>query len=341
METDSIRTWGPSKHRSNMAQETKVQEESGETIEEKKRGGRRHVKITDEHKVFLEQWIDANPAVTLKDLQSKLECVVGVKVCLSTVGNAVNGMLYTSKMLHHEPSTMNSPANKAKRRDFLIALTSAIGNGKRIVWQDETNFNVWCTRGTGWSRVGQRAVAPRCTTKGQNLHIIGAVEQSLGMVYYTIREGSFKKEDFLEWLKSLVDNCEIKGIAPDELAVVIDNAPAHSIAERIVDYRNGVQVIRLGSYSPALNGIESCWSVVKSSIKKQLAERQQELVNTPPGITQVAHRRDIMIQVARRAVDSIDQILVMRCLNHGQKHWPTVMTSVIFLLEIDMLLSCC
>lgn len=264
--------------------------------------------------------------MTLKDLQSKLDCELGLKVCLSTVGNAVNGMMYSTKKLHHEPATTNSPANKAKRRDFLIALTSALGNGKRIVWQDETNFNVWCTRGTGWSRIDQRAVAPRCTTKGQNLHIIGAVEQTLGVVYHTIREGSLKKEDFLEWLKCLVDECETKGIAPDELTVVIDNAPAHSLAERIVDYRQGVRVIRLGPYSPALNGIESCWSVVKSSIKKQLAERQEELMTTPAGLTQVAHKRNIMIEVAKHAVEqTLDPMLVMRCPNHCQKHWPTVM----------------
>ena len=62
----------------------------------------------------------------------------GLKVCLTTVGNAVNGMMYSQK----DESTMNSPPNKEKRRDFWRTLTEAIGNnGKRIVWQDETNFN--------------------------------------------------------------------------------------------------------------------------------------------------------------------------------------------------------
>ena len=63
-----------------------------------------------------------------------------------------NGMMYSYKKMHYELATMNSLPNKEKRRDFLHTLTEAIGNGKRIVWQDETNFNVWCTRSTGWSR---------------------------------------------------------------------------------------------------------------------------------------------------------------------------------------------
>ena len=82
---------------------------------------------------------------------------------------------------------MNSVQNKVKRRDFLCTLTEAIGDGKRTMWQDETNFNVWCTRSTGWSQVGRRAVAASCTSKGQNLHIIGAIEQTIGVVRYTIR----------------------------------------------------------------------------------------------------------------------------------------------------------
>ena len=64
--------------------------------------------------MFLEEWINPNPAVTLKEMQINLESVASLRVCLSTVGNTVNGMLYSTKKLHHKPSTMNSPANKAK-----------------------------------------------------------------------------------------------------------------------------------------------------------------------------------------------------------------------------------
>ena len=182
----------------------------------------------------------------------------------------------------------------------LLTLTTVIGNGKCIVWQDETNFNVWCTRSTGWSQVGRRTVAARCTPKGQNLHIIGAIEQTIGVVYYTIQQGSLKKEDFLQWLQALVNECQINGIANNELAVVTDNAPARCRAEDIVETNPCVQIIRLGPYSPALNGIEACWSVVKSAIKRQLPARQAELFEAPPGMTQVAHRLQIMREIGMK-----------------------------------------
>lgn len=66
----------------------------------------------------------------------------------------------------------------------------------------------------------------------------------------------------------LTDKYEIKGITPTELAV--DKVHAHSMAEPIVATQSGIQVIRLqGPHSPALNGIEVCWSV--------------ELIDTAPG----------------------------------------------------------
>ena len=96
--------------------------------------------------------------------------------------------------------------------------------------------------------------------------------------------------DFLQWLQALVNECQIKGIANNELAIVIGNAPTHCRGEDIVETNSGVHIIRLGPYSPALNGIEACWSDVKSAIKRQLSARQAELFEAPPEITQVAHR---------------------------------------------------
>ena len=38
-------------------------------------------------------------------------------------------------------------------------------------------------------------------------YIIRTIEQTIGVLHYIIHQGSLKKTDFLEWLKSLVDDC--------------------------------------------------------------------------------------------------------------------------------------
>ena len=141
------------------------QEEAGDVVETRPRVGARRIKITNDHKNFLEQRITENPGVTLTELQAKLELEMALTVFFTTVSNAVNDMMYSYKKMHHEPATMNSVQNMEKRRNFLRTLTEAIRNGKSTVWQGETNFNVRCTRSTRWSFVGRRAVAVRRTSK--------------------------------------------------------------------------------------------------------------------------------------------------------------------------------
>jgi hypothetical protein len=67
----------------------------------------------------------------------------------------------------------------------------------------------------------------------------------------TLFRRQFKEGRFFDRLKSVVDECEGKLL----VYIVIDNAPSHTMAERIVEYPNGtVQITYLWPYSLALNG---------------------------------------------------------------------------------------
>ena len=95
-------------------------------------------------------------------------------------------------------------------------------------------------------------------SKGRNLRS-GATEQSIEIVHNAIRQGTIKKEDFLKWVAGAYE-CEIDSFAHNQLAIVVGNAPTHCRAKEIVEHNPGVQVIRLGSYNPALSGVEVAWS---------------------------------------------------------------------------------
>jgi hypothetical protein len=75
--------------------------------------------------------------------------------------------MYSLKRVRVDKATMNSATNKAttssttnkaKRKAFVENLNKHIDAGNRIVFQDETSFNLYLSRTTGWSRVGERAV---------------------------------------------------------------------------------------------------------------------------------------------------------------------------------------
>ena len=80
-----------------------------------RRGGVRPKKITDELKEMMLTWIEAKPSISLQKIQTKLASDHGVAVSITTVGNYLEGAMYTVKQVHYEPITMNNSENKIKR----------------------------------------------------------------------------------------------------------------------------------------------------------------------------------------------------------------------------------
>jgi hypothetical protein len=111
--------------------------------------------------------------------------------------------MYSLKRVRVDKATMNSATNKAttssttnkaKRKAFVENLNKHIDAGNRIVFQDETSFNLYLSRTTGWSRVGERAVA-RFRHHRKPIHIQGGVSPGTGIVLLQTHEGSVKKEE--------------------------------------------------------------------------------------------------------------------------------------------------
>ena len=116
---------------------------------------------------------------------------------------------------------------------------------------DETNFNIFCKWKERRSKTGNRTTAVLLSSKGAQLHCIRAMTSS-HLVKFTTRRGGFNAEDFKEWIVQLVDDCVRKWNSLPIL--IIDNAPAHSRAEPLVDIEEiatgkSVEILRLGPYS--------------------------------------------------------------------------------------------
>jgi predicted RNA-binding protein with RPS1 domain len=290
-----------------------------------KKGGKINVKILDIHKQAIANWVEENPKITFKEIRNNLAINYEVAVSLSTIGNCMDGMALSIKNLHYEPQNMNSEENKVKRRDYLQRLMQFQGEHKRIFFIDETNFNCWISRRQGWSKKGSRSTVRRTSSKGANLHLVGAIESLTGLTYWESRRGSLKAVDFNNWvircLRSLID------IPMGQVVLVIDNAPCHSRIDLIKNEEEfaAIEILRLGPYSPALNAIEAVWSSVKSKIKQDMALLLPEIINNPRGVTQLEHRLLILERVAREAMRLVTWQKVVACIQHTQQHYETVL----------------
>ena len=285
-----------------------------------KKRGRATSKKTEEAVELLVKCVEDDPAITLAQLQIKLTTEIDLNVSLNTIKNWLDCKLFSLKDLRPCIQNINREENKKKRSAYIEKLFRARSEGRTIVWIDETNFNLYCRRREGRSRIGSRASIVLPASKGANLHCIGAMT-STTVVLFTTHRGAFKSPDCLSWMQELIDQCCILGI--HHPTFVIDNAPVHSRLEELLEENPHIEIIRLAPYSYLLNPIELLWSVFKSHVKKMLREQMGTLSAIQPGGEQSMseQRMRALEEMARIAISKILPTMLNGFVNRVEMYY--------------------
>ena len=160
------------------------------------------------------------------------------------------------------PAERNSEAVLDSRREYAQWMMQD-GINRHRIYVDETGYNLWTKRTYGRARLGERVNRIVGGQRGRNTTIICAISNQVGVLYHEIHFQTVNKQTFNNFMASL------EAILGDEPAIIImDNAPIH----------RGIDIIYpelsmkfLPAYSPFLNPIENCFSVLKNYVKIQLA----------------------------------------------------------------------
>jgi hypothetical protein len=174
------------------------------------KGGNKPKILTNEQIDVMISWVEEECSITLKQLQQKILQNLRNMLSVTTVGNYLEGRVFTIKQTHCEPAAMNIEENKRKRAEYVQALNHYIKQGKQIVWIDETNFNLFCRRTTGRARIGSRAIQQLPEARGPNVHLIGAISTA-GIVTMERRRGSFTANLANAWATSFLQHWQEMG----------------------------------------------------------------------------------------------------------------------------------
>lgn len=290
----------------------------------KKRGGYRKKKLSENDIDKILMYVEDNPLITLSNIKCKIETDLGISISTTTIHKYLDCKLYTVKKVLQEPGNMNSESNKEKRREYVQSLMDKMGQGKFVIFIDETNCNLFLRRSEGRSRKGTRCSVKCSSSKGKNIHIIAGISQQ-GLVYLERRRGSYKKDDCCDWLRRMLRSVtEPMG----NVVVVCDNAPVHTALERVFEEEefSGSMLLRASPYSAPINPIEECWSVMKATMKRLLATRMTDMMNSiPEGMTQTEYRLNFLEQAIDDSIHTITPRLCLSTFNHIQKHFRTVL----------------
>lgn len=302
-------------------------------VPEKQHGGKRRVKITDEHRRFFENEIERNPKITLQQLKEKILQSYEINVTKECIRQHLDGLMYTIKQVHREPERANSIDNKTKRLEYVRTLLNLQAENLPIIYLDETNFNMFISRTQGRSKKGSRCTFVAAGSRGANIHLIGCIGIS-GLIHYELRRGSFKKPEANEFVKQCLRNAQ--NIYQEPVVMVIDNAPCHSSIEEVFAEEEFFhhRLIRLSPYSPMLNPIEQAWSVLKASVKSDLADNLRDVLagEDRHNISQTEYRMRRLENIVQNHINTINVANCARFIAHIQRYIPAAlnMENIIF-----------
>ena len=78
----------------------------------------------------------------------------------------------------------------------------------------------------GRSRIGTRAVQTLPSSRGPNIHVIGAMSCE-GIVKMAVRRGAYQDEACDAWILEMLNDWTTAGHRAENLVIVCNNAPVH------------------------------------------------------------------------------------------------------------------
>ena len=179
-----------------------------------------------------------------------------------------------------------------------------------MIYVDETCYNLFTARTRGRATRGQPAVRQLQFERGQNLNLVMAVTPDVGVIYYELQRGTMTKERFQFFMDNLATLLELTNARRP--VVVLDNAPVHKGATC-----GNARVKFLPAYSPFLNPIENCFSVLKLKLPEELRkdETVQLLIHGPPGISRAEHHLRVLNNLSTTILDDQNTISGLKVAN--------------------------
>ena len=236
------------------------------------KGGRarsvRTVEIVNE----IEQIVTFEPQLTLKEIKNKIEERHDeLVISKSSVDNCLNDLRITLKLSHRELDRVNMADKIILRKEYSLWYNNRFNNDfSRIVFVDESSFNLHLKRSQARSKQGTRAIARTPIVQGRSVSLIASISISQMCFCKTISNSIVNSDIFSEYIRELCvylrDEMQMQNAC-----IILDNARVHkreSIQSIVNEFNFEFKI--LSPYSYMLNPIENAFSKIKSGVRSRL-----------------------------------------------------------------------
>ncbi|CEG83371.1 hypothetical protein RMATCC62417_17300 [Rhizopus microsporus] len=240
--------------------------------------------LTENHKMTVINFIDANPSASVVEVaEHLLKQFHDLKVSRSTVYNFMRSECNLSlKKADFHSIERNSPAKIDERYNWVCKWENTDMNFlTNCVFLDESAFDINMKRSRAWSKKGTCAIVTRPTTRANTTSILGAISAA-GLITVAVkkpRPAKKRKADgyissgtvtghYINFLIVTLDEMDkhphMKG---HYVFMCVNGCIIHNYIKKYIEYR-GYKCVYLPTYSPELNPIEQFCAVSKSKVKR-------------------------------------------------------------------------
>ena len=210
----------------------------------------------NEHRSWVEQHLINN------DLTHDQRCdllfeTTGIRISRATMCRWVQRMGSTRKKTIYA-----SEQNPEARWRFLAWIQQI--DPRRLVFIDESGFNLAMTLAYAYAPKGQRAVGRVPKNRGENTSLVAAISLDEGVSDAMTLTGAVDGDAFLAYIRQIL----APRLRPGQI-VVMDQLGVHRKPEvREAIEARGCELVFLPGYSPDLNPIELAFSKIKGVVKR-------------------------------------------------------------------------
>ncbi|WP_353271235.1 IS630 family transposase [Wolbachia endosymbiont (group A) of Alloplasta piceator] len=216
---------------------------------------RRKTKLNQAQLQQIEEWIEENPNITIKEMRIRIQEKFGLNISKSTVHRHMQKM----KFSYITPRPVHNGQDKSKQEEFKKNLNGAISKypEKELFFFDESRFGTHSKVGHGWFKKGIRAQV-KTKLGRQNFYLYSAVNPRNGesSSLFAPNVNTDCMNIFLEQISQYLET--------REAFLVMDCASWHR--SKNLKVPKNIDIIYLPPYSPELNPVERLWLYIKQNI---------------------------------------------------------------------------
>jgi transposase len=221
---------------------------------------------------LIESIVDSNPSITLKDIKRILIDENNVEPSKSTIDRILKTIGVTLKSSYKLLDRVNYQQTIELRSIYSnYFLDNKPRDNKKIIFLDESGFDLHLRRNKARSKRGQRASVIVPTVRGRNVTLILAANRARVIHHKIISNTTCNGEKFMEFMRRLLGIIRL-----DEKLhgswIVMDNSRIHKVeGVREICDQYGCKLLFLSPYSFMLNPVANIFSKMKSYVRNQLS----------------------------------------------------------------------